>query len=33
MEGTKVGEVIPKVSIPASHSDLFAVIKYNSGTS
>ena len=33
MDGTKVGEIIPKVTIPASHSDLFGVIKYNSGTS
>ena len=33
MDGTKVGEIIPKVTILATHSDLFGVIKYNSGTS
>ena len=33
MDGTKVGELIPKVTIKAAHSDLFGLIKYNSGTS
>lgn len=32
MEGTKVGEIAPSVSVLAQHSDLFSVIKQNSGS-
>ena len=33
MDGTKVGEIIPRVTISASHSDLFGVVQHNTGTS